>query len=128
MNIRKYIKFNICKESDAPLYLIMQCIVSFFIFIYANLNNLIDFYSDIETELWFLVRTIIIFLILNLFKIKYNLSIKRSACILFLCFLFDYFIHIFYFSDGLLFSALLFENNKKSKELLAALFPDMSEK
>ena len=89
------------------MYLIMQCIASFFIFIYVNLINQIDSYSFIETELWFFVRTITIFAILNLFKIKYNLSIKKSACILFLCFLFDYFIHILYFPEGSLFSALI---------------------
>lgn len=107
MTTSKCVKNKTTKRSDASTYLIMQCIASFFIFIYVNLTNQIDSYSDIEIELWFFVRTITIFSILSLFKIKYNLSIKKSACILFLCFLFDYFIHILYFPEGSLFSALI---------------------
>jgi len=102
---RKCIKNIIHKRSDAFAYLIMQGIVSFFIILYINYahQNYLNLFEEMGIYSFF--KTIIIFLILFIFSIKYNLKLKLSFFALNFCVIVDYILYkLYYFDYPLIFS------------------------
>ena len=98
---------NFFKRSDAFLFLIGQCITSFFLIVYLNFIGQTNYFMDIRLEIIYLLKFLVVFFSLLIFKIKTFFNFKFIILILLICNLIDYSIYCYFDERFLLLYVLI---------------------